>query len=51
VRVEEIDEGDDILIDRLLYLWKNRVELGITHSSNLAAMRRDAVVLGVELPF
>jgi len=49
VRVEEVVESDDILIERLRNLWDRQRELSATHSSNLQAMFEEAQRLGIEL--
>lgn len=49
VTIEEVAESDDVVGDRLQNLWANRRELRITHSSNMAAMRREAEKLGITL--
>jgi hypothetical protein len=49
VTVEEIKEPTDVLILRLRTIWAKRYELGLGHSNNLSAMKREAKNLGIEL--
>lgn len=50
VTIEEVEETPEVLKERLLDLWVRRKELGLTHMSNIAAMREKAKLLGLELP-
>lgn len=49
VTIEEVEESDMIVAQRLRHLWNNRYEMRISHSSNIDAMRREAEKLGIEL--
>lgn len=50
VVVTEIYEPKEVIAARILKLWKNRSELGITHSSNIQAMMSEAKRVGIKLP-
>jgi len=49
VTIEEIKETSDVLIKRLYDLYNKKQELGITHTDNIRAMRREAKNLGINL--
>lgn len=50
ITIEEIPEENEVLVQRLLNIWNRRKELGLTHSDDTWAMRREAEGLGVKLP-
>jgi hypothetical protein len=49
VTVEEVEESDMVVAQRLRHIWNNRYDLGLGHSSNISAMQKEAGLLGIEL--
>lgn len=51
VTVEEVEESEEILKQRLRHIWNRRTELRLGHSSNLRAMIKEAEKLGIKLEY
>ena len=47
VTVEEVEENEEVLRERLRDLWNRRSELRLGHSDNINAMMKEAKRLGI----